>query len=268
MIMKRITAFIGLVIILMIICSGCKNITTTIIITSSNPEQETTSTTAMSTTTPTTETTSITTTAITTTETTSTTEETTKTEYTAAEVMGLVEATVVRVETTIGSGSGVIVNSSGYVLTNAHVVGDETLVKITMMDEKTYDAIVVAKNEERDLAIMIIIGDQTDYPVAVLGSSEEVQNGDEVVAIGYALGLEGQATLSKGIVSAKRTLDGQNYIQTDAAINPGNSGGPLFNLEAEVVGINTAKYVGGGIESIGLVIPIDEAKDFIQSTIN
>jgi len=85
-----------------------------------------------------------------------------------------------------------------------------------------------------------------------------------VVAIGYALGLEGQVSFSAGIISATRDLDGYEYIQTDAAINPGNSGGPLVNLKGEVIGINSAKYVGLAIEGIGLAIPIDETKEFID----
>ena len=91
--------------------------------------------------------------------------------------------------------------------------------------------------------------------------------GEDVVATGYALGLEGQVTISKGIISAIRYIDDSMYIQTDAAINPGNSGGPLANLEGQVIGINTAKFVGVEVEGIGLAIPVDEAKVFIQETI-
>ena len=86
-----------------------------------------------------------------------------------------------------------------------------------------------------------------------------------MVAIGYALGLEGQVSFSAGIISATRDFDSYQYIQTDAAINPGNSGGPLVNLNGEVIGINSAKFVGEDIEGIGLAIPIDEAKEFIES---
>ena len=91
--------------------------------------------------------------------------------------------------------------------------------------------------------------------------------GEEVITIGYALGLEGQVTISKGIISAIREIDGDNYIHTDAAINPGNSGGPLVNLRGEIMGINAVKYVGEAVEGIGLAIPIDEVKLFIQNTI-
>ncbi len=170
-------------------------------------------------------------------------------------------------ETSEASGSGVIISRTGYVLTNKHVVEGAALVKITLMSGEKYDGIVVARDEQRDLAIVGIIADRSDFSEGVLGSSETIAVGEEVVAIGYSLGLEGQVTVSKGIVSAIRDIDSSSYIQTDAAINPGNSGGPLVNLKGEIIGINTAKYVGEAVEGIGLAIPIDEAKIFIQDTV-
>jgi serine protease Do len=195
------------------------------------------------------------------------TSQTTQTTYTAAELMSLVEATVVRIEIADGSGSGIIISGGGYVLTNNHVVGTNDMAKITTKSGDIYDAVVLAKDEERDLALLAIVGHRSDYPAATLGSSAAVKVGDEVVAIGYALGLKGQASLSKGVVSARRSIENEDYIQTDAAINPGNSGGPLFNLQGKVIGVNSAKYVGGGIENIGLAIPIDEVKTFINNSI-
>ena len=177
------------------------------------------------------------------------------------------EPTVVRIETPEGSASGIIISRTGYVLTNNHVVNSAALVKITLMSGEEYDGIVVAREEHRDLAIVGIIADRSDFSEGVLGSSENITVGEEVVAIGYSLGLKGQVTFSKGIVSAVRKINSSSYIQTDAAINPGNSGGSLVNLKGEIIGINTAKYVGEAIEGIGLVIPIDEAKLFIQNTI-
>lgn len=187
--------------------------------------------------------------------------------YSLAEVVAMLEPTVVRIETEEGSGSGVIISRTGYVLTNNHVVEDVHLIEITLINGEKYDGIVVARDEHRDLAIVGIIADRSDFSEGVLGSSETIAIGEEVVAIGYALGLEGQVTVSKGIVSAIRDIDGSNYIQTDAAINPGNSGGPLVNLKGEIIGINTAKYVGVEVEGIGLAIPIDEARVFIRDTI-
>jgi serine protease Do len=190
--------------------------------------------------------------------------ETTTPGYSASEIMAIIEPAVVRIETSEGSGSGIVINRNGYVLTCNHVVEQSSLVKVTVKSGESYDAIVLARDKERDLALLSIISSQNDFPVAKLGSSVNVNPGDEGIAIGYALGLEGQATLSRGIISAKRVIEGLNYIQTDASINPGNSGGPLCNYNAEVIGINVAKYVGQGIEGVGLAIPIDEAKDFIK----
>jgi len=187
--------------------------------------------------------------------------------YTVAEVVKLLEPAVVRVETGEGTGSGIIITRSGYVLTNKHVVTKSTLVKVTLKNGEKYDAIVVASDGDRDLAILGIISGHSDFPAGILGSSENVSIGEEVVALGYALGLEGRVTVSKGIVSAIRKVDGDTFIQTDAPINPGNSGGPLVNLRGEVIGINAAKYVGEAVEGIGLAIPIDEAKPIIQRTI-
>jgi len=185
--------------------------------------------------------------------------------YSLPEVMALVEPTVVRLGASERSGSGVIISRTGYVLTNNHVVNGASLVKITLMSGQKYDGIVIATDEGKDLAVVGIIADRTNFPEAVLGSSEAMV-GEEVVAIGYSLGLEGQVTFSKGIVSAIRTINNRRYIQTDAAINPGNSGGPLVNLKGEVIGINTAKYVGEAIEGIGLAISITEVKSFIKDT--
>lgn len=187
--------------------------------------------------------------------------------FSVGEVVVFLEPTVVRIETPEGSGSGVIISRTGYVLTNNHVVEDAHRITITLVSGEKYDGIVVARDEDRDLAIVGIIADRTDFSEAVLGSSEDMMVGEEVITIGYALGLEGQVTISKGIISAIREIDGDNYIQTDAAINPGNSGGPLVNLRGEIMGINAVKYVGEAVEGIGLAIPIDEVKLFIQNTI-
>jgi len=133
------------------------------------------------------------------------------------------------------------------------------------MDEEEYDGVVLRTDEDRDLALLAFIKAPSDIVAVNMGVSADITIGEEVVAIGYALGLEGQVSFSAGIVSAIRDFDGYQYIQTDAAINPGNSGGPLVNLNGEVIGINSAKFVGEAIEGIGLAIPIDEAKEFIES---
>jgi len=186
--------------------------------------------------------------------------------YSPAEVVELLEPSVVEIDAAEAGGTGVIISQVGHVLTNEHVIAGSPLVKIILMDGQEYDGIVLATDDHWDLAIVGIISDRTDFLQAMLSSSESIIIGDEVVAIGYPL--EGQATFSKGIVSAMRTDEmGDEYIQTDAAINPGNSGGPLVNLKGEVIGINTWHYVGIAIESLGFAIPIYEAKLLIEETI-
>lgn len=190
--------------------------------------------------------------------------------YSPAEVVELLEPSVVEIDAAEAGGTGVIISRAGHVLTNEHVIAGSPLVKITLMDGTEYDGIVLATDEHWDLAIIGIISDRADFPEAMLGSSESIIIGDEVVAIGYPL--EGQATFSKGIVSAMRTDEmGDKYIQTDAAINPGNSGGPLVNPKGEVIGINTWKYTWVAewwpAEGMGFAIPIYEAKLLIEETI-
>jgi S1-C subfamily serine protease len=164
------------------------------------------------------------------------------------------------------SGSGVLFTSTGDVLTNNHVIEDANFITVTLMDGTVYDGTVIATEPDRDLAIVRLDSSRTDFPAATLGTSSNIIIGEEVVAMGYPLGLQGMASFAKGIASAVRTLeDSYSYIQTDAAINPGNSGGALVNLEGEVIGINVAKFVDTDIEGIGLAIPIDEAKIFIEA---
>ena len=183
------------------------------------------------------------------------------------DVIAAVEPTVVRINTSRGSGSGIIINRTGYVLTAEHVVTSVNTANITLVDGTVYSSTIIARNTQRDLAIIRITSTRTDFPEAVLGSSGSTKAGEEAIAIGYALGLEGRPTISKGIVSGFRLEDGLNYIQTDAAINPGNSGGPLFNLKGQVIGINVSKFVSTSVEGVGLAIPIDEAKTLIQNSI-
>ncbi|MEE9594636.1 MAG: trypsin-like peptidase domain-containing protein, partial [Candidatus Hydrothermarchaeales archaeon] len=181
------------------------------------------------------------------------------------EVLAMLESTVVRIDTNRGSGSGVIISSSGHVLTNIHVIQGVNIIKVTLASGEKYDATVSQQHTYQDIAILKITSNRTDFPVATLGSSADITVGEEVVAIGYALGLQGPATFTKGIVSAVRIdqFDGFEYVQTDAAVNPGNSGGPLVNLKGEVIGINT----WGFTEAINFAIPIDEAKLLIQEAI-
>ena len=161
-----------------------------------------------------------------------------------------------------GSGSGVIVDPSGIILTNNHVVDGGGNITVRLSDGREFKAAQIKTDPKSDLAIVRIDAKGT-LPAARLGRSSEVEVGDWVLALGQPFGLEG--TVTAGIVSAKgRGLgitDREDFLQTDAAINPGNSGGPLVNLDGEVIGINTAISTNsGGYEGVGFAIPIDEAK--------
>jgi len=159
-----------------------------------------------------------------------------------------------------GEGSGFIVSPDGYLMTNAHVVANADEVTVRMTDRREYSAKVIGVDERTDVAVLKI--DATDLPYVRLGDPEAVKVGEWVVAIGSPFGFENSVTA--GIVSAKsRSLPGDAYtpfIQTDVAVNPGNSGGPLFNLNGEVVGINSQIYSRtGGYQGVSFAIPIDVA---------
>ncbi len=184
-----------------------------------------------------------------------------------ADLIASVEPTVVRITTSSASGSGVIINRAGYVLTAAHVVSNVSSATIMMPGGERFASTVIARDIQRDLAILKFTSSRTDFPEAVLGSSASTRPGEEAIAIGYALGFEGRPTISRGIVSGFRVEDGFNYIQTDASINAGDSGGPLFNIKGQVIGIIVSKFVSTSVEGIGLAVPIDETKTFIQNSI-
>ena len=160
-------------------------------------------------------------------------------------------------------GSGVIVDKSGYILTNNHVVEQATKIEVRLDDGGRFPARVIGSDVETDLAVIKIDAGK-DLPVAKLGNSDGVQVGDWVLAFGSPFGL--QATVTAGIVSAKdrANLPGseqfQRFIQTDAAINPGNSGGALVNMAGEVIGINTAIVTSNrGYDGVGFALPSTEA---------
>jgi len=164
-----------------------------------------------------------------------------------------------------GLGSGVIVSSDGYILTNNHVVGGAEEIHVTLMDKREFTAKVIGKDPKTDLAL-IKIDTKDSLPAAALGDSDSTEVGDWVVAIGNPFGFS--LTVTAGIVSAKGRILGGNYddfIQTDASINPGNSGGPLFNNAGQVIGINTAIYSRTGANNgIGFAIPIDMARNVME----
>jgi serine protease Do len=172
----------------------------------------------------------------------------------------------------IGGGTGFIVDPEGYIITNKHVVDDETADYTVMMnDGSKLEASVLATDSYFDIAVIKVEGN--NLPVVELGDSEKLKIGQTVIAIGNSLG-EFRNTVSKGIISGlKRNVDAgdgrgrtetlEAVIQTDAAINPGNSGGPLLDLSGKVIGINVA--MAQGAENIGFSIPVNEVKDIYQS---
>jgi len=161
-------------------------------------------------------------------------------------------------------GSGVMVDSQGYILTNSHVVSRASRIKVKLLDDpKLYDARVIGTDDETDLAVIKIDADHA-LPSAKIGNSDGTGVGDWVLAIGSPFGLE--ETVTAGIISAKGRDLGSNsfqrFIQTDAAINPGNSGGPLVNMNGEVIGINTAIATGtGSYAGVGFALPSNVAVD-------
>ena len=161
-----------------------------------------------------------------------------------------------------GLGTGFIIDKTGLIITNNHVVEDADTIKVKLEDEREFDAKVVGRDPQTDLAL-IKIDAKGELPVASLGRSAELQVGEWVLAVGNPFGLD--QTVTVGIVSAKGRAIGagpyDDFIQTDASINPGNSGGPLVNLNGEVVGINTAIIAQG--QGIGFAIPIDMATKIV-----
>jgi serine protease Do len=159
-------------------------------------------------------------------------------------------------------GSGFIISEDGYILTNNHVVEGADEIKVKLSDGREFSGEIRGLDPKLDLAL-IKIETGEDLPVARLGDSEGIKVGEWVMAIGNPFGLE--QTVTVGIVSAKGRVIGagpyDDFIQTDASINPGNSGGPLFNMQGEVVGINTAIVAQG--QGIGFAIPVNMAKQII-----
>lgn len=171
-----------------------------------------------------------------------------------------------------GAGSGFVINSDGFLLTNNHVVEGASEITVVLPDHGRFDGSVVGRSPEQDLAMIQVDVDE-ELPVIPLGNLDDIRVGQSVVAIGNALGLPGGPTVTTGVVSALgRTLEPQpgqqpmeDLVQTDAAINPGNSGGPLVNLDGELVGINTAGIQGA--EGIGFAVSTESAERFINQVV-
>ena len=173
-------------------------------------------------------------------------------------------------EEDLGSGSGVIITSDGYIVTNNHVVEGGQNIRVCLQDGSEYEATLIGTDSYSDLAVIKI--DATGLPAATLGTSSNMTVGDPVFAIGNPLGVL-SSSVSQGIISGlDRTInvDGHNMtlMQTDAAVNPGNSGGGLFNANGELIGIVNAKSYGLDVEGIGFAIPMDTAKPIIMDLID
>ncbi|MGH9048488.1 MAG: S1C family serine protease [Acidimicrobiia bacterium] len=198
------------------------------------------------------------------------------TEGDVASIIAAVEPAVVAVTTRIdtaggggrAAGTGFVIGADGVIVTNNHVVADANSIEVAFSDGATLPAEIVGRDAAADLAVVKV--DATDLPVVELGDSETVQVGDDVVAIGNALALEGGLSVTRGIISGPPrevvaeeigiTLDA--VLQTDAAINQGNSGGPLVDARGRVIGINTA--IAGQAENVGFAIPISHALPIIE----
>lgn len=178
--------------------------------------------------------------------------------------------------TSAASGSGFILTEDGYILTNHHVIDGSNSISVAMYDGTSYDAELIGYDENNDIAVLKI--EATGLTTVVLGDSDNLNVGDEVVAIGNPLG-ELTFSLTRGVISAKdrqvtmSTGVTMNLLQTDCSINSGNSGGALFNLYGEVIGVTNAKYSNNGssseasIENIGFAIPMNQVRGIVESII-
>jgi serine protease Do len=180
---------------------------------------------------------------------------------------------VVLIRTPTGLGSGFIIHSSGYIVTNEHVVAGEYNLAVTQfrkgateLEKVQFNKVrIVALDTRLDLALLKIEdAGATVFPTVPVGDGAALSDGQTVFAIGSPLGLD--RTVSQGIISARtRPMDGQLFIQTTTQINPGNSGGPLFNLRGEVVGVNNMKAMDVGIEGLNFAIPSGVLKNFLRN---
>ncbi len=169
-----------------------------------------------------------------------------------------------------GTGSGVIFDTNGYIVTNYHVVQDAQEIVVSLADGRSLPGRIVGTDPATDLAVVKV--EATGLPAAAFGDSDSLTVGEPAIVIGNPLGLEFKGSITAGVISAlNRSIEiGErkfNLIQTDAAINPGNSGGALVNADGVVVGINSAKLAVQGVEGIAFAIPITTARPIIQSLI-
>ena len=172
---------------------------------------------------------------------------------TVQELTASARGAVVRIEMDLASGSGFIIDPDGLILTNNHVISDASEITVFLDDGTSYTGTVEGRDLVRDLAVVKI--EASGLPTLELGNLSRVGLGQQVVVLGYPLGVD-QVTVTSGFVSSTDTDEGRNiiWVQTDSAVNPGNSGGPLLNLQGEVVGVVAAKFVSVAIEGVGFAI--------------
>lgn len=169
---------------------------------------------------------------------------------------------VVTVEMEDGHGSGFLITNDGYILTNAHVVGDQAKATVRFEQGFSLEGQVVKVNRDFDVALVKVAGN--DLPALAIGSDEELVLGEELFAIGTPLSEQLGQSVTRGIMSGKREIEGRRYLQTDVSINPGNSGGPLVDDQGRVVGIATMKAKTSGVEGIGFGVPITTALEMLN----
>lgn len=169
---------------------------------------------------------------------------------------------VVTVETKDGHGSGFLITNDGNIITNAHVVGDQSTVKVKFEQGFSLDGQVVKVNRDFDVALIKVAGN--DLPALSMGDDAGLQLGEELFAIGTPLAEDLGQSVTRGIMSGRREFEGRKYLQTDVSINPGNSGGPLIDEDGKVVGVATMKVEATGIEGIGFGVPISVALEMLN----
>lgn len=181
------------------------------------------------------------------------------------EMLSALVKAVVTVQTKDGHGSGFLITNDGYLITNQHVVGKEGLVKVKFEQGFTLDAQVVKTNKDFDLALLKV--QATDLPALSIGDDKALMLGEEIFAIGTPMETSLSQSVSRGILSGRRDIEGRSLLQTDVSINPGNSGGPLIDENGLVMGVATLKISGKGLEGLGFGVPISQALEMLNISI-
>jgi S1-C subfamily serine protease len=177
------------------------------------------------------------------------------------DILNYTKKATVTIKTNEGHGSGFFISADGYLLTNDHVIKNANTIEIELNSGLIIDAEVIRQDTKNDVALLKVVGKGfKSIPIF----SEKVTTGIEVYAVGTPADVNLGQTVTKGIISGKRVIEENTYIQTDVSINKGNSGGPLINVKGEVLGIVSAKLSGYGIEGIGFGIPIIKALEALN----